>query len=367
MTIFFFLVGLEIKRELLTGELASPRNAALPIAAAVGGMVVPALLYAAVNKGQLGASGWGIPMATDIAFSLGVLALLGSRVPVGLKVFLTALAIVDDLGAVLVIAIFYTNEIVMSSLGLALGAVFVGLIGNMIGIRKPIFYIVVGVIAWFGMLNSGVHATIAGVLVALIIPARTLIDQFEFSRRLQSMVREFMTKQTTPPPSHSSPAQQEIIYQLEKACEEVQAPLNRMEHSLHKVVAFGIMPVFALANAGVAIDAGQANVAGATNVTLGVVLGLLFGKPIGVTLFSWIAVKYVGANLPLHTSWRAIHGVSWLAGIGFTMSLFVAGLAFGTSKLLSAAKIGILGASCLAGGIGWIILRRTLKADIAET
>jgi NhaA family Na+:H+ antiporter len=359
MAIFFFLVGLEIKRELLVGELASVRNAALPIAAAVGGMVIPAILYSLVNGGKVGAPGWGIPMATDIAFSLGVLTLLGSRVPIGLKVFLTALAIVDDLGAVLVIALFYTSEISLGALGVGFGAVAVALIGNLIGIRRPVFYFLVGIVAWFGMLHSGVHATIAGVLMAFMIPARTRIDEEEFSQRSQSLINEFNAHHIPDASVRSNPAQQEIVWQLEQACEEVQAPLNRMEHSLHTVVAFLIMPLFALANAGVSLSgSGSAPVTGATEVTIGVILGLLIGKPLGITLFSWLAVRFKMAVLPQNTSWRSIHGVSWLGGIGFTMSLFVATLAFGEGELLAASKLGILGASVLAGIVGWMILRR---------
>jgi NhaA family Na+:H+ antiporter len=309
MAVFFFLVGLEIKRELLDGELASARRAALPVAAALGGMIVPAALYAIFNGSSPGHAGWGIPMATDIAFALGVLALLGSRVPTSLRVFLAALAIADDLGAVLVIALFYTDTLSWAYLALGLGAVCIGGLGNLLGVRTAIFYVVIGVIAWLGLLHSGVHATIAGVLTAFTIPARG----------------------------------------------EEPSTLERMEHKLSPVVAFGIMPLFALANAGVTLALTDA--AGATRVTLGVLLGLIFGKPIGITLFAWLSVRLGIAALP-EGSWRALRGVSLLGGIGFTMSLFVAGLAFGSTPLLAAAKIGIFAGSLVAGVSGWLALRR---------
>ena len=356
MAVFFFLVGLEIKREFMIGELASPRRAALPIAAALGGMVVPALIYTALNAGGPGAAGWGIPMATDIAFALGVLALLGPRVPLGLKVFLAALAIVDDLGAVLVIALFYTAGISWAALGVA--ALFLAAMAaaNRLGVRQPWVYLVLGIGLWLAFLYSGVHATVAGVLAAITIPARTRIDTGEFLVRGRALMDEFDRAGTEGEDVLTSQPQQAVIQAMESACEGAQAPLQRIEHDLQGWVAFGIVPLFALANAGVHLPADFAG-ALAHPVTLGVILGLVLGKPIGITLFAWLAVRAGVASLPEGVAWRALHGVSWLGGIGFTMSLFIANLAFPGGAMVDEAKVGILSASILAGGVGWLLLR----------
>jgi NhaA family Na+:H+ antiporter len=363
MAVFFFLVGLEIKRELLVGELASVRQAALPIAAAIGGMVVPAGLYAALNAGGPGAAGWGIPMATDIAFALGVLALLGSRVPLGLKVFLAALAIVDDLGAVLVIALFYTASIQWAALAVAAGVLALLLVINRAEVRHPAPYVLLGLVLWVAFLKSGVHATIGGVLLALTIPARTRLDRAEFEARLRTQLAAF--EQADDAPGATTPdgdvdpvtygVQQEVIEDIEDACEGAQTPLMRLEHALHGVVAFGIMPLFALANAGVPLGAPTGGAGGA--ITLGVLLGLVVGKPLGITLASWLAVRGGAAVLPSGVTWRHVHGAAWLGGIGFTMSLFIGGLAFPDPALLGAAKLGILGASVVAGFGGWLLVR----------
>jgi NhaA family Na+:H+ antiporter len=363
MAIFFFLVGLEIKREVLVGELASRRTAALPMAAALGGMVVPAALYASLNAGGPGAPGWGIPMATDIAFALGVLALLGPRVPLGLKVFLAALAIADDIGAVLVIAVFYTSGLSWEALAWAGGVVGVLMVANRSGARHPAVYAVLGVVLWLAVHASGVHATVAGVLLALTIPARTTIDEDEFVQQAEGSLAEFRAESAASPGATvlTSRAHQEAVQALESVCEAVQAPLQKMEHKLHGVVAFGIMPLFALANAGVALGGGAG---GATSrITLGVILGLVIGKPLGITLASWLAVRGHVAELPVGVSWRGIHGAAWLGGIGFTMSLFIAGLAFDDSVRLDAAKLGILAASLGAGIVGWAILAVTSRND----
>ena len=362
MVVFFFLVGLEIKREMLVGELASPRAAALPIAAAVGGMVVPALLYAFLNAGGPGSAGWGIPMATDIAFALGILALMGPRVPLGLKVFLAALAIVDDLGAVLVIALFYTADLNVLALGVG-GAILIGLvILNRIGVRHPGGYTVLGLALWAAFLASGVHATIAGVLLAMTIPARTRLDTDEFLQVGRSYLDEFERVGVEGRDVLTNHEQQIAIQMLENSCEAAQAPLQRIEHDLQLWVAFGIIPLFALANAGVHLDVDFAT-AMSNPVTLGVILGLVLGKPIGITLLAWLAVRFGLASLPHGVGWGQIHGVSWLGGIGFTMSLFVANLAFGEgSVLLDAAKIGVLSASAVAAAMGWILLRRRPQA-----
>lgn len=356
MAVFFFLVGLEIKREMLVGELASARQAALPLAAALGGMVVPAAIYTAFNAGGPGARGWGIPMATDIAFALGVLALLGPRVPAALKVFLTAVAIADDIGAVLVIAVFYTADLSWASLALG-GGLLVALIAvNRAGVRHPAVYAMLGVALWGAFLSSGVHATVAGVLFAMTIPSRTRIKEDEFVERARASLREFEQACGSGTTVLSNSQQQEAVHALEGACEGVQAPLLTMERKLHGVVAFGIMPLFAFANAGVRV--GSELFAGLSwPVTLGVFLGLLLGKPLGITALSWLSVRKGVAALPGDVRWRDLHGVSWLGGIGFTMSLFIANLAFGNTNLLDSAKVGILLASLAAGIAGWTMLR----------
>ncbi len=355
MAVFFFVVGLEIKREMLVGELSSARQAALPIAGALGGMLVPAGIYAAINAGGPGSAGWGIPMATDIAFALGVLALLGPRVPVVLKVFLTALAIADDIGAVLVIALFYTSDLAWSAL-LAGGVVLGALIAlNVLGVRRPGAYLALGVLLWLAFLQSGVHATVAGVVLAMTIPSRTRVHEEEFLAVARGAIDEFDAACQPGETVLTNRAQQEAIEALEHVSEGVQSPLFTMERKLHGAVAFVIMPVFALANAGVSLGGLLDTLA--LPVTLGVVLGLLIGKPLGITLFAWLAVRLGWATLPAQASWRTLHGVSWLGGIGFTMSLFIAGLAFSDASLLDSAKVGILAGSLAAGIVGWAMLR----------
>jgi NhaA family Na+:H+ antiporter len=357
MAIFFFVVGLEIKRELLVGELSTRQTAALPIAAALGGMIAPALIYAAFNAGTDSARGWGIPMATDIAFSLGALALLGSRVPSVLRVFLAALAIADDLGAVIVIALFYTAELSIPSL-LAAGLIFVALLGaNRLGIRHALVYGLVGLVLWFAVLASGVHATIAGVMLALTIPARTRINESDFVASVEQSLADFRAADEPGTTVLTNPGHQYAIHQLEEACEAAQAPLFKLEDKLHTVVAFGIVPLFALANAGVRVAGGSLSVL-VSPVVVGIVLGLVFGKPIGITLFSWLSARTRIAALPGDATWGSLHGVSWLGGIGFTMSLFIADLAFSGTRHLEEAKIGILVASSIAGVTGWTILKR---------
>ena len=357
MAIFFFVVGLEIKRELLVGELASPRHAVLPIAGALGGVVVPALLYLSLNAGGPGAAGWGIPMATDIAFAMGAMALLGSRVPVGLKVFLTALAIVDDIVAVLVIAIFYTGNLSWLSLGVA-GGFFAALVTvGILGMRHPLPYALLGLCLWAAMLLSGVHATIAGVLVALAVPARPRIDVEKFIAR----GRRFLDQMENPEDGEEhilrSEARQVAVMALEDACEKVETPLQRFEHTLLPWVRLIIMPIFALANAGVALGTGTA-AATTSPVSLGIVFGLLVGKPIGIFCASWLAVSLGLASLPAKVGWRQIFGVGVIGGIGFTMSIFIANLAFAGQPLLEVAKLGIFAASLAAGGTGFLLLSK---------
>ena len=356
MAIFFFVVGLEIKREVLAGELAQPRKAALAIAAALGGMVVPALLYTAVTLGTDRAVGWGIPMATDIAFALGVLALLGSRAPLALKVFLTAVAIVDDLGAVIVIALFYTAELNVTALLISLALVGVLVVVNRLGIQRPAVYAVIGAAVWVAMLKSGVHATIAGVLVALTIPATRRMDEVEFADKVATLLDRFRAG-IAGSPTTPSPDQMAAVHSLEVACEHVETPLQRLEHRLHGLVAFFIMPVFALANAGVAFGADVGALVGDT-VALGVALGLIVGKPVGVLLLAYVSVRLGVAALPTGVTWRHVLGVSFLTGIGFTMSIFIANLAFGPGPLLDSAKVGILAASVVSGLLGSVVLLR---------
>jgi Na+:H+ antiporter, NhaA family len=360
MAIFFFVVGLEIKREVLVGELASPRRAALPAIAAFGGVLVPAGIYLLFNRGTIGEQGWGIPMATDIAFALGVLALLGDRIPLGLKVFLTALAIVDDIAAVVVIAVFYTAQVHWSALGIA-AVVFAALIvANRLHLRQPLVYGTLGIALWAAVFESGVHATLAGVLLALTIPARTRINPDVFVNKGRELLREFERAGEHGASILTNGARQEALAELEDVVEGAGAPLQRLEHVLHPWVAFAIVPLFALANAGVRVE-GELGEALGNQVTLGVVLGLVLGKQLGVSLGAWLAVRSGVADLPAGVAWRHIYGAGWLAGIGFTMSLFVADLAFadpGEAVLLIAAKLGILVASIIAGVGGWLILRR---------
>ena len=357
MAVFFFVVGLEIKREVLVGELASLRQAALPIAAALGGMAMPALIFVAINVGGDGARGWGVPMATDIAFALGILALLGDRVPAAIKIFLTALAIVDDLGAVLVIALFYTAEVTWAALGAAGLFLIALLVANRLHVRRPVVYAVLGAGLWVAFLKSGVHATIAGVLLAATIPARTRIDGDVFLARGQALLDEFEHAGRDGHDLLTNGRQQAVVQELEAACEAVETPLQRLEHALHPWVAFVIMPLFALANAGVVLDGGAVASLG-DRVALGVVLGLVIGKQVGVVLFAWLAVRAGVTSLPDGVAWRQLYGAAWLAGIGFTMSLFIAELAFVDAALLAEAKLGILVASLLAGIGGALLLRR---------
>jgi NhaA family Na+:H+ antiporter len=358
MAVFFLLVGLEIKREVLTGELASPRKAALPLAAAVGGMVVPAVLYAALNAGGPGAPGWAIPMATDIAFSLGVLALLGSRAPLALRVFLTALAIADDLGAVVVIALFYGHGAHVGALAAA-ASVFAGLLAmNRAGVRAVWPYLIGGVVLWSAVLLSGVHATVAGVLLALAVPSRRRTDAVGFLREARHYLARY-GEGFAPPRADPTSEQLDAVHALEAACEGVQTPLRRLEHALHRPVAFGILPLFALANAGVPVGGDLGALLGSP-VALGVVLGLVVGKPVGVFALAWLAVRVGLADRPDGVSWRHLLGVAALCGIGFTMSIFVATLAFpGDPVLLDAAKLGVLLGSFLSGVVGWALLARS--------
>ena len=359
MAVFFLVVGLEIKREILVGELSSPRRAALPLAAAIGGAVLPALIYVVINFGTESVSGWGIPMATDIAFALGVLALLGRRAPLGLKVFLTALAIVDDILAVMVIALFYTSDVSWGALGV--GAVFlVALIAaNLGGVGKPLPYALLGIGLWLCFLESGVHATIAGVLLAMTVPASSFIDTGDFLKRSRGLLDRFeQAGERGGDPVLCNEERQGALHALNRVNEDVEPPLQELEHALHPWVVFVIMPLFALANAGVLL--GEDFTSTLLNpVSLGIVAGLLLGKQVCITLFAWLAVKSGISEMPQGVTWLHIYGASWLAGIGFTMSLFISDLAFAEGSLLDVAKLGILAASLIAGIAGWSIIRLT--------
>jgi Na+:H+ antiporter, NhaA family len=354
MAVFFLLVGLEIKREVLAGELASVRQAALPIAAAFGGMAVPAIIYILSSGDGIVLRGWAIPMATDIAFALGVLSLVAPRAPNGLKVFLAALAIVDDMGAVLVIALFYSGEIVWRALGMAGLTLAVLAALNLLGVRRLAPYLLLGLVLWFFVYSSGVHATIAGVLLALMIPTRTRINAPEFSTRARDLLESFERTETGDFLVLTSKGQQEAIVGLERASEQVTAPLLRLEHALHGFSAFVVMPLFALSNAGVSLRG-----AAIDGATWAVALGLVIGKPLGITGAAAAAVRAGMASLPHGITWKSLHGCAWLGGIGFTMSLFIATLAFDGTSLLDSAKIGILGGSICAGLIGAVIIRRS--------
>lgn len=358
MAVFFFLVGMEIKRELLVGELRSPRKAALSMAAALGGMIVPALIYVALNWGTPEIRGWAIPMATDIAFALGALALLGTRAPLALKVFLTALAIVDDLGAVLIIAIFYTENLKTDALFFSF--LFWGgmILMNRLGVRNALIYFVVSLGMWFFMLKSGVHATVAGVLGAFAIPVRSRIDPELFLARVREYINQF-DQPTAERTIILSPEQQSAVEAIEREALRVQSPLQRLERQLHYFVAFAVMPIFALANAGVALG-GENGLDWTSRVIWGVALGLLIGKPLGISLFAWLALRLGLAQLPQGINFIHIMGVGFLAGIGFTMALFIGGLAFSGDKL-NYAKLGILSGSVLAGVIGFTMIRMWTK------
>ena len=362
MAIFFFVVGLELKRELLVGELSNLRAAALPIIAAIGGALVPAAIYGLMNAGGIGAPGWGVPMATDIAFALGCLALLGSRIPFALKIFVTAVAIVDDLIAVLVIALFYTSGVNLGALAIGLTILLLLVVLIRFGIRSPLVYGLLSMLVWLAFLQSGVHATIAGVLVAFTIPARYRIDGPAFQERAHALLHTFDPRASAAAPMLSDDLQQRVVLELEELCEQVQAPLQKLEHQLQGWVTWIILPLFALANAGVSL--GQASLTGESlPITLGVVLGLVLGKPLGLLGTTWIAVRLGLVALPQGVSWYAIAGAGVLAGIGFTMSLFVATLAFDSPAVLATVKLSVLIASLIAGALGLLLLQRLPKNE----
>ncbi len=356
MALFFFVVGLEIKRELLVGELASVRQAALPVAAALGGMVLPAVLYMAFNADGAGSRGWAVPMATDIAFTLGVMVLLGRRAPRRLRVFVTALAIVDDLGAVLIIALFYAGDILPAYLLAAALILALLLLLNAGGMRHPLPYALLGLALWLVVLRSGLHATVAGVLAALAIPVRARIDGREFLRRAQASLRVFRADLREEAGAGLPTADQRAaIAALEASCERAESPLHRLEDALHPWVTFLVLPVFALANAGVAIGGGP-GVALGDAVGRGILFGLVLGKPLGILAACLLAVRLGLAELPRGVGWRHLTGAACLCGIGFTMALFIANLAFSQPEQIVVAKLAILEASLAAGVLGVLVL-----------
>lgn len=364
MSVFFFVVGLELKREIVSGELSNPKNAVVPFVAGLGGMAVPALIYFLLTReiGGEALNGWGIPMATDIAFALGILYLLGDRVPLSLKVFLTALAIIDDLGAVSVIAFFYTSDISMGNLGL--GAIFLLTmsIGNWLGVRNPIFYGTIGIAGlWMAFLLSGVHATIAAVLAAFTIPANYKLSKFLFIRRADLLLNKF-SRMPIMNERLLDYKQYQILQNLEKVTDHAIPPLQRLEHSLHNLVIFVILPIFALANAGVNFSGGFMDSL-MSPVSLGIILGLLFGKVIGIVGFVYTSEKLRLIRIPEGLNYPLIFGVSCLAAVGFTMSLFITSLAFENPVFEYQAKVGILVGSLIAGITGYLILRRVLKKE----
>lgn len=440
MAIFFFSVGLEIKREILVGELSTLRKALLPIIAAVGGMIFPVVIYSLMTAGTPALKGLAIPMATDIAFSLGVLSLLGARIPLALKIFLTAFAVVDDIGGILIIAFFYTAHLEVSSLLIGLGLLLVLVAANRMQVMMHGFYWILGIVVWYFFLQSGVHATIAGVLVAFTIPASPSIGIAKYIARIQANVAEFprfdkeldeaennqnsqshsthdqgINNQISETLEHTPNAQSQnatvqntlmqtangqaqanqrpsiigmlgksknknansnillthhqidVLKSIESASDHVISPLQYMEDRMHRVVNYLIMPLFAFANAGITL--GGAEGAGFGQITLAVILGLVFGKFIGIFLFTWLAVRSKVTLLPEGVNWKNIAGVSMLGGIGFTVSLFIANLSFGADnvELLNQAKLGVLLGTVIAGGLGYFVLRATLpKAPIEE-
>lgn len=361
MAVFFFVVGLELKREIVAGELSNPRKAMLPIAAAIGGMVVPALVYLAFNPSGEVHQGWGIPMATDIAFALGVLYLLGNRIPLSLKIFLTALAIVDDLGAVMVIAFFYTSEISYISLSIGMGFILLMYIGNKMGVRSILFYALLGIVGvWTAFLLSGVHATISAVLAAFMIPADVKIKENLFVSKIQNYLNRFKSVDPDDTIPTLTNEQLHILEDMQNDTRDAIPPLQRLEHSMHPFVTFLIIPIFALANAGVSL-AIDGELLFSTNVALGVGLGLLVGKVIGVVGFTLLLVKLKVTPFPEGMNVKNLFGLSLLASIGFTMSLFVTSLAFTHEDYMVQAKIGIFVASIIGGTLGYIVLSRQSK------
>lgn len=363
MAIFFFVVGLELKREIVGGELSNPRKAMLPIGAALGGMVVPALIYHFLNPSGEVSNGWGIPMATDIAFALGVLYLLGDKIPLNLKVFLTALAIVDDLGAVLVIAFFYTSNISVESLMFGVTFLSIMYIGNRLGVRNVLFYAIFGIVGvWTSFLLSGVHATIAAVLAAFTIPADVIIKENTYVLKVENYINRFKSMDASDKIPTLTQQQLHVLEKIKTDTNQAIPPLQRLEHAMHPMITFFIVPVFALANAGISLDVNFQELFN-THVALGVALGLLIGKIVGVVGFTILLIKLKVAPWPNGMNMRNLFGLALLASIGFTMSLFITSLALTDEVHMIQAKIGIFSASIIGGVLGYIVLNKSAKRD----
>ncbi|WP_025274018.1 Na+/H+ antiporter NhaA [Haloglycomyces albus] len=354
MALFFFVVGLEIKSEIVSGELNRPKNAVTPIAAAVGGMVLPAAIYLAFNAGGPGQSGWGIPMATDIAFALGVVALFGKRIPSPARVFLLTLAIVDDLGAIVVIAVFYTASLSLEWLLAAGVIVAMVVMMRLLRVWSPTVYVALGIALWFSMLQSGVHATIAGVVMGLLISAKPLFNPDAARDWADRLVQDDATFQNN--------------HHLEVLARGTMPPTERIQHRLHPFSTFFVLPIFALANAGVPLSGEILRQATSEPVTLGIVTGLLVGKFVGISGMAWLMVKLGWGALPKNTPWNMMLGLAMTAGIGFTVALFITELAFGgdTSELLDSAKIGVLGASAIAAIVAIVLLSAATRGRQTE-
>lgn len=366
MAVFFFSVGLEIKREVLVGELRSFRQALLPIIAAVGGMVVPVLFFVLLSYGKPYAGGAAIPMATDIAFSLGVLAMLGGRVPLSLKIFLTTLAVVDDIGGIIVIAVFYSSHINMWMLAGAALLLGVLAFGGRMMIQSKLFYIGIGSIIWFMFMNAGIHPTIAGVLIAFCVPARPIFNPMKYIKTIRKNIGYFAAENDNTLSRRTILDHDQLnwLKEIESASDKVISPLQDIEDSLHPIVNWLIVPLFAFANAGIYLGGLELSSI-VSGVSSAIIIGLVGGKFIGIFVFSWIAVKLKIASMPAEANWSMMASIALLGGIGFTVSLFIANLSFGTgdpmlSELLNEAKLGILVGSLLAGVLGWLILHVTL-------
>jgi NhaA family Na+:H+ antiporter len=362
MVLFFLVVGLEIKREIVKGELSTFRQAALPVLAALGGMIVPALLYFALNRSGLGARGWGIPMATDIGFAMGVLALLGKRIPSSLRVFMLALAIVDDVGAILVIAFFYTPNISLSALAAA-GALLAVLVA-VVMFRAPLsVYAVVGFFFWAAVLSSGVHATIAGVILGLFAPIKPKFRPEELAESAEPLLKNFRMQIS----SQDKSSAEATLTELDQLLRGTDSMAERLERTIHPWVSFFVLPLFALASAGVTLSTEQIKVALFSPIALGIFLGLVVGKVVGITVFSFLAVQSKIAGMADGLTWAGISGVGALAGVGFTVALFITGLSFGDETFIATAKVSVLAASVAAGAIGYLYLRFALKDSSVPT
>ena len=358
MSMFFFVVGLELKREFIGGELRDIRKVTLPVMAAVFGMLFPALFYLLFNAGTPESVGWGIPMATDIAFALAVVYMLGDRVPVSAKVFLTTLAIVDDLGSVIVIALFYTSQINMLNLALGLAFLVLMFIGNRLGVKNVLFYGLLGIGGvWVSFLTSGIHATISAVLAAMVIPADSRIPEAAFIARIKKLTRQFERAGSNDVRT-LEPDQLKILAKVQQDSAQAIPPLQQLEHQLHPFVSFVVMPIFALANAGISFIGMDVQVLFANQVAIGVLCGLLLGKPIGIAVAVWVTEKLGIGRRSRSMTWRMVWGIGCLASIGFTMSMFITMLAFTTHEQFVQAKVGIFVASIIGATVGYLLLRK---------